>query len=915
MAIEIIYFPPGAKGVGEGVLRTAINGLGAGSPRDFEGPDYSRALYLVPGRKTAEARLRTFHSLVSGPYIPPEFLTIKGLSSRLYSYFGGKALIPETLVALVLSALSGKSIGLSTITARFISEMRHHYPGISHEKLRGFFIGAFNELTTPEAVSKRVFEALDTMSRYDALMHEKGFIDEVSALIESPRLIEEKLPPLDVLVIDGFYEPGEAEKRVLKALIQKAERTIISIPFDERFSNLTDDYISFLKNNFKFSETLFPARPRAGLTYHPYASPEDEAEGIARHIKSSFIAGRLRDLDSAVVAFPLLGQYEDTIGRVFRRYGIPFTMSGPPLSHTRPFLDMFSMLDAVAGDYPRLSFSSLGLSPYFEGIPPEFKAAMPAMSLGSGIIKGKGQWLKEFGAHGVLAEGRRLLRRLRPLESIKSKGAYSDYLEALAGVFTSLGFNGPENGPETIDILRQAGLLDEITAGHTDLAGFTEGLRHILGRTYAEAEPGGVSVMGIEDAFGLEPGFLYIGGLKDGDIPSMPEADHLMTEGIRAKLGLTSLKRHLMRQEFIFEHLASSTSGLYLSYPTMQGDKSFLPSFFLRESAGQKERVSGVFCPEEALIKKGSASGVGLSRHMGQFLRVKGLRRFSSGSYIHVTAIDAYRLCPRRFFIERVLELKPREIKDFKLDALTVGEMLHKVMERLIPGSGTADYESFREKASRVADETIEKWPIDGYWLALLKESFLDMLPDIYKVEESLRAEGFSFRSAELRVKGEPLKGIKLRGKIDRLDGGATGPRAIGGTATCEGLRAPTTGSAPFLVLDYKTGAATLSSKDVLEKGASLQLLLYAALLRPKYNVGRVGLYSLKEARIKWLPKIAGARSPLGLDDYISAALMYLDNTVGRMRQGDFTAMPLKEGQTCRLCHERPYCPYIQGED
>ncbi len=275
MAIEIIYLPPGAKGEGDGLLRTALKGLGAGSPRDFKGPDYSRMLYLVPGRKTAEARLRTFHSLVSGPYIPPEFLTIKGLSNRLYSYFGGKAVIPETLVPLILSAISGKSIGLSTITARFISEIRHRYPEISNEEMRGLFAGVFNEFTTPEAISKRVFEALDTMSRHDALMHEKGAIDEVSALIESPGLIEEKLPPLDALVIDGFYEPGEAEKRVLKALIQKAERTIISVPFDERFSDLTDDYISFLKNNFKFSETLFPAERRAGLTYHPYASPED----------------------------------------------------------------------------------------------------------------------------------------------------------------------------------------------------------------------------------------------------------------------------------------------------------------------------------------------------------------------------------------------------------------------------------------------------------------------------------------------------------------------------------------------------------------------------------------------------------------------------------------------------------------
>jgi hypothetical protein len=39
---------------------------------------------------------------------------------------------------------------------------------------------------------------------------------------------------------------------------------------------------------------------------------------------------------------------------------------------------------------------------------------------------------------------------------------------------------------------------------------------------------------------------------------------------------------------------------------------------------------------------------------------------------------------------------------------------------------------------------------------------------------------------------------------------------------------------------------------------------------------------------------------------------MHMEDTVARMRKGDFAAAPLSE-QTCRNCHERPYCPYIQG--
>ena len=198
------------------------------------------------------------------------------------------------------------------------------------------------------------------------------------------------------------------------------------------------------------------------------------------------------------------------------------------------------------------------------------------------------------------------------------------------------------------------------------------------------------------------------------------------------------------------------------------------------------------------------------------------------------------------------------------------------------------DFNEMKAAAEKLLGKLLDEKPLENYWKNFIRDSFLSILPEIYEIESELRDEGYSFIKAEAPVEGEVIKNIKLKGKIDRID--------------------KKTDSEVELI-DYKTGTAQLSRTEIVNKGASLQLFLYAALMKSLgFKVNRAGIYSVKDTKITWVP---GKKDSNTMDDYIESCLKYLEKTVSDLRKGDFTAFPLNE-QTCRNCHERAYCPYMQ---
>ncbi|MCC6345830.1 MAG: PD-(D/E)XK nuclease family protein [Nitrospirales bacterium] len=641
--------------------------------------------------------------------------------------------------------------------------------------------------------------------------------------------------------------------------------------------------------------------------YCAYSDSEDEVEGIARNIKALYVSGKFRDLEESVVAFPDLRKYAALVERVFRRYGIPHALSRrKSLGEMRPFLDLLCLLDAVQEGYPRLKFAQFLSSRFFHRLPDSLKKWMPSLSLQSGIIAGKNSWLS-FLADGSETLDMRLMkereavesalesvfRNILPLEEMRSGAPLDRHAEALQKVVNDLAFPGPLNDPgakrlfEALKgVIEQLFFLGEVHPAPVPLARFTEVLRHILQATFLDEEGEGVRIMDFFEVWGLSPVHLFFGGLADGEMPRRQEMDYLLPDALRKKMGLLHHQRYIELQKHAFASIVGSCRNIHLSYPAMSGNDVFLPSSFLFSGEEAEERVPGIFSREEYFLRK---SGEPLLRHMAEIRVPASL--LPRPRFLKVTDIDSYRACPRRFFIERVLKLRPLRIKEYEMEAATVGTILHKVMEKLLSGP-LPDCEELKRKAEEIIGEAVRERKLDDYWKRVLRDSFLGMVPAIHDREVELRGAGYVLTRVEEGVSGEPVKGIRLGGKIDRID------------MTEDGMQ----------IIDYKTGTAGLNCAQIVNGNENLQLLLYAALLREQgHTVNRVGIYSLKDIAVKWCPpKSRGTgKTKQGIDEYITASLHFLEAAVEAMRAGDFTARPLND-QSCRNCHESAYCPRIQ---
>ena len=931
MAVKVFYIPFCYRGSTEALLKASTDKI--------TGPDYSKVLYIAPTPGKVRDAQHIFHRIKGGCYIPPEMLTIKQLSKRLYSLYGDKHVISRQLIPVVLAQISGKGMGFASIIADFVNEIKQYHPGKSIDTTKEELRTIFHDLGVPEEVSGRAMEALEIFKTYQTILEKESLLDEDDVMALCPHLIKENEWIPYTLVVDGFYELTGSEEAILKALIGTARDVLISVPYDRKLSDITNSYSAFINSNFNVEES-FLGTDRTGIDphYHPYPGIEEEVEGIARNIKNYFISGKITDLEKVIIAFPKLSEYSDIVERIFRRYGIPYIISNSkPHGKSRPFLDLIALLESVADDYPRLSFSRFLISPCFKNIPSVLREEAPMFSLKSGIVKGKDAWLNliRSGAgsqQSVLKKEnipldtdrglRWVFKRLMPLESIKNHGTFSQYSEVISKLVNDLGFSGEDPGDELkeqlSEICRNVCILDTLHQGtqsdevHSSLRQYIDALRYILNVTERENEGAGVKVMSLFEMKGIEAEYLFLGGLKEGDLPSKPDIDYILPDSVRTQFNLINLKKYLLLQNFLFFRTAESAKNIYLSYPLMESDRFFLPSPLLPWNREKKERVSGVFSQEEELLRKGVKPFASYITQIEEIdSKVMG-SKFGENSSINVTDIDYYRNCPRKFFVEKVLHLEPLEISEYKIDAMLLGSIVHEIMQILLAEPFT-NVEDLKGRAEKIITGILYKKPLEQYWKILILDSFLSILPAIFILESILTDEGYSFMRAEVPVEGEILRGIRLKGKIDRIDG-----KVQGSKLTDHNLRdnKPVDRSSPVTdiveIIDYKTGTTQLRGTQVMTKGANLQLFLYAALVKLLgFNVARVGIYSIKDLRLSWIPGKLDRKQGRTMEDYVNSSLHFLEETVSKMRKGDFSALPLEE-QTCRNCSERPYCPFIQ---
>jgi RecB family exonuclease len=313
----------------------------------------------------------------------------------------------------------------------------------------------------------------------------------------------------------------------------------------------------------------------------------------------------------------------------------------------------------------------------------------------------------------------------------------------------------------------------------------------------------------------------------------------------------------------------------------MDGDKFFLPSLYISHGEPVEATVKGILSEEERLTLPPANDF--------RAKEIKDLHVIRKDSTLRVTDIDSYGRCPRKHLLEKVFGLSPSEVQDYEIEARELGTIVHRVMEKLVSGP-VPELDEFRNKAETVLDDVLGSSGLNDYFKSLLRETFLDSLENIHALEKSIAEEGYTPAEMEMDVSCT-LRGVSLKGKVDRMDTGADGSVSL---------------------IDYKTGASNISGPAAL-RGEDIQIFVYAAMLESLgRSPARVGIYSLKDIKVKWVPNSRDLKKGEDLSTFINAAAGHLENTASAIFSGDYSASP-KSDQICRNCHERPYCPYITG--
>ena len=283
--------------------------------------------------------------------------------------------------------------------------------------------------------------------------------------------------------------------------------------------------------------------------------------------------------------------------------------------------------------------------------------------------------------------------------------------------------------------------------------------------------------------------------------------------------------------------------------------------------------------------------------------------------FVSATGLQRYAECPFRFFLERVLRVGPLDEPErlWRMDALTKGSLVHRVLERFITEETTPPAPAARaqhlETLLRIAGQECDAaeaagltgapllWRADRReiledlerWLDLELASTDPALPH-REVEVTFGMPARALAPSPLATQ-EPLivraggHEVRLRGSVDRIDHGPGG----------------------FHVIDYKTGSAgRLPKGNRLKGGTALQLPLYlrvAAMLLDADPAQGTASYVMVSRR-GGFTRISFDGT--GLAERVDDVEAALGRIVGGIAEGDFHPEPT--ATNCRYCDYGDLC-------
>ncbi len=306
------------------------------------------------------------------------------------------------------------------------------------------------------------------------------------------------------------------------------------------------------------------------------------------------------------------------------------------------------------------------------------------------------------------------------------------------------------------------------------------------------------------------------------------------------------------------------------------------------------------------------------------------LKSYTNRQY-SISQLEMYAKCPFKFFVERILKIDTIEEPSEDIEAMEMGNILHNILfqfytrlrelninlyscsnetlERVskllnqiayeeISGTNFKSPLTFYEKEKIFGIGGNEKESILNRFIEYEWENNKDYIPSYFEVRfGSITEES----SDTVLSDSQPVtvEGVKLKGKIDRIDVSNTGDT--------------------FNIIDYKLSGKKPSFRE-LKEGVSLQLPVYlyasSQLLKRKYGKNfspeDMIIYSLKYSEDEF-GKIRVVSSDSEIKDssqLIKLTMQHIRDYVQRISEGKFGLSNREDRETlvCRYCNFKSVC-------
>ncbi len=413
-------------------------------------------------------------------------------------------------------------------------------------------------------------------------------------------------------------------------------------------------------------------------------------------------------------------------------------------------------------------------------------------------------------------------------------------------------------------------------------------LRH--SNIYPHHPPDAVPIQGWLEMPWEEAPLVVISGMDEGFVPASVVGDVFLPDVPRERLGVKSNRTRFARDAYLFAALIASRQRgdvcCVVGKTDVLGDP-LKPSrlLFLCSDEDLARRARHLFSePDDA------PRGILQPRY--QFRLRPPV--YPPPDHVRVTDFKAYLQCPFRYYLRTVVGMESRDDRKVEADALDFGNACHRPLELLGKSRELAkctDEHVLRAFLHAEAERFVgEKFGRDlSLTLTVQLESLKERLAKVAAIEAQQRKDGWEIVATEYMLgngEGAVLNGMRVRGKIDRIDRRGDVVRILDYKTSDSAAepQAAHVGNAPAAAYEW----ARFESEGKAKMWLDLQLALYRVFLErdPAFTNAEIkcGYFNIPKAVAKTGISLWEGLDRMQLDAAVRCAETIIDN----MRNGVF---------------------------